>query len=449
MSGITTLGALIAIPHIPENLGLIDTDTPSNVFTKPSWNGGPDLQLVFSDEFNTPGTTFWPGDDPYWEAQTNNLEWYDPEAITTRDAHNLNYQGGENKFCFTGGYIEASVSLPGVNNVVRLWSAIWTLGDLGRAGYGASLEAMWPYTYNACVVGTAPNQTFNGLPLAATQGRVLSFLPGQRLSRCTCKGKSHPGPLHSDGTFVGRAAPDVDMFEAQITGVPLTGQVSQSAQWAPFNAGCIWLNTSSNEIIPNPSATVLNTYQQATSGVTTTNQDRYEGETGCFLVYDFEYVPGFENAYITWIANNEVAWTLNVAGMGPDPTVNVSARPIPQEPMYIIMNLAYTNPNLTTWKNDCNQPFLQELILRPHIIRTRNKTIHTPANFDGSLQVRGIPMPGKNERLLRTRPLSTRISQQISSTSVLFVVSELPMLRMWVPNAYVWVAMYPVKSASV
>ncbi|KIK46662.1 glycoside hydrolase family 16 protein [Suillus luteus UH-Slu-Lm8-n1] len=431
------------IPKIPGNLGLIDTDTPSNVFTKPSWNGGPDLELVFSDEFNTPGRTFWPGDDPYWEAvnlhywQTNNLEWYDPEAITTqdgylvitlsqKDTHGLNYQGGMittwNKFCFTGGYIEASVSLPGVNNIVGLWPAIWTLGNLGRAGYGASLEGMWPYTYDACDVGTAPNQTFNGLPLAATQGGdssqngVLSFLPGQRLSRCTCKGESHPGPMHSDGTYVGRAAPEIDMFEAQITGDPLTGQVSQSAQWGPFNAGYIWKNTSDNEIIPNPSVTVLNSYiggveQQATSGVTTTNQGCYEGETGCFAVYGFEYVPGFDNAYITWIANNEVAWTLNVAGMGPDPTVGISARPIPQEPMYIIMNLgmstnfgpvdlehlpfpahmrvdyirvyqpsnarnvgcdpknfptadyintyieAYTNPNLTTWKNDFQQPF--------------------------------------------------------------------------------------------
>jgi hypothetical protein len=24
--------------------------------------------LVFSDEFNTDGRTFYPGDDPYWEA---------------------------------------------------------------------------------------------------------------------------------------------------------------------------------------------------------------------------------------------------------------------------------------------------------------------------------------------------------------------------------------------
>ncbi|KAG0692680.1 hypothetical protein DFH29DRAFT_1073595 [Suillus ampliporus] len=46
------------IPKIPGHLGLIDTDTPGNVFTKPSWNGGLDMELVFSDEFNTPGRTF-------------------------------------------------------------------------------------------------------------------------------------------------------------------------------------------------------------------------------------------------------------------------------------------------------------------------------------------------------------------------------------------------------
>ena len=47
-----------------------------------------------------------------------------------------------NKFCFTGGYIETSVSLPGVNNIVGFWPALWTMGNLGRAGYGASLEGM-------------------------------------------------------------------------------------------------------------------------------------------------------------------------------------------------------------------------------------------------------------------------------------------------------------------
>ena len=53
---------------------------------------------------------------------------YDPEAITTKDGyleitlseketHNLNYQGGMlstwNKFCFTTGYVEVSIVLPG------------------------------------------------------------------------------------------------------------------------------------------------------------------------------------------------------------------------------------------------------------------------------------------------------------------------------------------------
>lgn len=38
--------------------------------------------------------------------------------------------------------------------------------------------------------------------------------------------------MHSDGTFVGRSAPEIDMFEAQVKGTPLVGAVSQSAQWA-------------------------------------------------------------------------------------------------------------------------------------------------------------------------------------------------------------------------
>ena len=124
---------------------------------------GDQWQLVFSDEFNVEGRSFYPGDDPYWEAvdlhywQTNNIEWYDPRAITTRNGsleitlsaepeHDRNYTGGMmstwNKFCFTGGMIVTSVVLPGSNNVLGLWPAIWTMGNLGRAGYGASLDGM-------------------------------------------------------------------------------------------------------------------------------------------------------------------------------------------------------------------------------------------------------------------------------------------------------------------
>jgi beta-glucanase (GH16 family) len=34
------------------------------------------------------------------------------------------------------------------------------MGNLGRAGYGASVDGMWPYSYDTCDVGTLPNQTF-------------------------------------------------------------------------------------------------------------------------------------------------------------------------------------------------------------------------------------------------------------------------------------------------
>jgi len=133
------------IPSIG-NFGLIDDETPHDLYTITSPVDGSELALIFSDEFNQAGRTFYPGDDPYWEAvdlhywATNNLEWYDPSAITTVDGsleitlsqkqtHGLNYQGGMmstwNKFCFTGGYISASVQLPGVSNIVGLWPAIW------------------------------------------------------------------------------------------------------------------------------------------------------------------------------------------------------------------------------------------------------------------------------------------------------------------------------------
>lgn len=62
-------------------------------------------------------------------------------------------------------------------------------------------------------------------PVAATMNgdpdydNVLSYLPGQRLSRCTCPGESHPGPVHSNNEYVGRSAPEIDMFEAQVRNV--------------------------------------------------------------------------------------------------------------------------------------------------------------------------------------------------------------------------------------
>ncbi|KAL0959642.1 hypothetical protein HGRIS_011344 [Hohenbuehelia grisea] len=418
-----------------------DPDTPYDVYEKASWKDPHDVwTLVFSDEFNVEGRSFYPGDDPYWEAAdlhywaTNDMEWYDPATVTTlggslsisllkAPSHGLNFSGGMisswNKFCFTGGLLETSVVLPGMSNVMGLWPAVWTMGNLGRAGYGASLDGLWPYTYDSCDVGTLPNQTLNSLPAAARQNGdpyhnySLSYLPGQRLSRCTCPGEDHPGPHHDDGSLVGRAAPEIDCFEGKVRELlkGAVGEVSQSAQWAPYNAGYAWFNTSENMVIANPYKTRRNPYvggvlQQVTSAITGTDQECYMRKAGCYEVFGFEYKPGFDDAYITWIANNAISWTLHAAGMASDPLVEISARPVPQEPMYIVINLglsrsfgpvdldhlifpnhmrvdyirvyqpsdainigcspsgfptesyiqrhieAYTNPNLTTWRDD-------------------------------------------------------------------------------------------------
>lgn len=115
---------------------LIDDDTPEDAKTRTGWDGQ-DYVLVFSDEFNTDGRSFYPGDDPYWEAvdlgywATKDLEWYDPGQVTTgngalrikmenKQTHGLPYKSGMlqswNKFCFSSGYFEVSVTFPGPNS---------------------------------------------------------------------------------------------------------------------------------------------------------------------------------------------------------------------------------------------------------------------------------------------------------------------------------------------
>ena len=114
---------------------LVDSETPDNVRSRVGFDGH-NYELVFSDEFNQDGRTFYPGDDPFWEAvdiwywATADLEWYSPDNVFTRDGNlvilieNKPWKGMEyksamlqswNKFCFTSGYVEVSVSFPGPN----------------------------------------------------------------------------------------------------------------------------------------------------------------------------------------------------------------------------------------------------------------------------------------------------------------------------------------------
>jgi beta-glucan synthesis-associated protein KRE6 len=86
---------------------LIDDDTPGDARTRTGWDGE-EYVLVFSDESNADGRSFYPGDDPYWEAvdlgywATKDLELYDPGQVTTalrikmenKESHRLPYRSG-------------------------------------------------------------------------------------------------------------------------------------------------------------------------------------------------------------------------------------------------------------------------------------------------------------------------------------------------------------------
>lgn len=341
--------------------GLIDPDTPQSAMQRTGDNGKTQY-LVFSDEFNKDGRTFYDEDDPYWQAVdlwygvTRDLEWYDPDAATTAggtlnlrfDAfknHNLNYRSGMlqswNKLCFKGGYLEASISLPGRGDTIGFWPGFWAMGNLGRPGYAASTDGMWPYSYHdECDVGITPNQS---------DPDGLSNLPGMRLPACTCVGQDHPTPGKS------RSAPEIDVIEASVsyldgaTYQAAIGSASQSFQVAPFDI--MWRPNTEFMEVYDYGVSMMNgyqggVYQQALSTVTNLNNNWYDGKE--YQTYGFEYAPGADG-YVVWNVGETKTW--KVVGDSVGPNGNIGQRVMPEEPMSIIANFGmsagFANLNLT------------------------------------------------------------------------------------------------------
>ncbi|KAL0958584.1 hypothetical protein HGRIS_013925 [Hohenbuehelia grisea] len=268
-----------------------------------------------------------------------------------------------NKFCFTSGYIEVSVTFPGPDeNTQGYWPGAWTMGNLARPGYPATTDGTWPYTYDDCDVGTFPNQTLkdkSGPPAAlrsdASRDRYnfeLSWLSGQKLSACSCPGSDHPGPANNKG----RGAPELDIFEASKDKVnPIGHVVSQSAQFAPFSHDYVYGNATEDEYkIFGSGRTRANTYhgsavQQAVSTLTRTPSDMFQGSGKRFTQFGFEYWADPQNrddGYVAWQVDGQQSVRVGArsvgADQGPDGT-GVGKRLIPEEPMSIILNLGISS----------------------------------------------------------------------------------------------------------
>ncbi|KAI8325645.1 family 16 glycoside hydrolase [Martensiomyces pterosporus] len=351
-------------PLIPNPLP-VDPDSPKNL----KWLSADNKEwmLVFSDEFEKEGRTFGPGEDKNWEAvdlwywPTRDLEWYDPHHAVTRGGRleitlekNESHAGlpytssmlqSWNKRCFQGGYLEVKVSLPGDGKKSGFWPAVWTLGNLGRAGYGATTEGLWPYTYNSCDDGVLLNQT----------NSALSQQPGQRLNACVCSG-DHPSP------GVGRGAPEIDIFEGSVNVDAGVITLSMSDQVAPFDYHYAIKKSEYTHIwneLHQPAADAPNqsrynsyiggTYQQSVSSLHYV--DPATSTQGNFQVFGFEYRPG-PKGYVRWFADGKPVWHLDARAVGPNKLSKVAQRLISEEPMYMIMNLgissgfAYVDPTL-------------------------------------------------------------------------------------------------------
>jgi len=325
----------------------IDPNTPSSAMSKTSLEGKT-LNLVFSDEFEQDGRTFYPGDDPFftavdlWYGVTKDLEWYDPDAMTTANgtlairfdafqSHDLNYRSGMlqswNQLCFKGGMLEASISLPGNGETIGFWPGFWAMGNLGRPGYASTTDGTWPYSYHdVCDAGITANQS---------DPDGLNALPGMRYPACTCDGEDHPSPGKS------RSAPEIDVIEASVNFLAANsqdgiGSASQSFQVAPFDT--FWRpNTNWIEVydyqVSQMNAYQGGIYQQALSTVTNLNNEWYDGNA--YQTYSFEYTPG-ASGYVTWKIGDEKTWTVEGNAVGPNG--NIGQRVLPEEPMAIVAN---------------------------------------------------------------------------------------------------------------
>lgn len=210
----------------------VDIDTPAAACSSTSQRDGTPLKLVFSDEFEQDGRTFYDGEDARWTAlesapySNEQVNYYNASKARTRGgkleilctnedvtvASELNgstvretrhYQSAMiqtwNKFCLREGAVELSARMPGEARQPGLWPAFWLMGNLGRATFAASTDGMWPWSYDDCPA--------SGDAWTETQACAQTMCARQRISAC------NPSPGHGLHPYQGRGAPEIDVLE--------------------------------------------------------------------------------------------------------------------------------------------------------------------------------------------------------------------------------------------
>lgn len=319
--------------------------------------------IVFSDEFEEEGRSFAEGLDEKWIATHNikpfanaEFETYVAEAATTANGTlnlkmevpscdgtanqsckpmdpGFNMTSGQvstwNKFCVTGGYVEVRVSLPGNGKAGDLksmgfWPAMWMLGNLGRINYQASMEGLWPYSYDTCEL----------------EGGV-GWLRPQKFPNTQCNvSRQPPHPMLGKH---GRGVPEFDLAEVMVSND--TPMISQSFQVAPFNSGCqpvdagsISANVEGPFLYPPTKQPWFGCQYQQSIGYSTGTEEGHGFGGSDFITVGAEWRPGADG-YIEWSVDGIKTWRLGAGAIGGVES-QVGPRLIPEEPMYLILNLA-------------------------------------------------------------------------------------------------------------
>jgi beta-glucanase (GH16 family) len=338
------------------------------------------FELVFSDEFNTPFRKFDDGQDPRWTAIEKNdytndaLHYYTAanartnehgELVISSEAGDTDIVGFDdakkkrthvtkhfksamvqswNKFCFTGGIIEAEVTLPGKSEVGGLWPAFWLLGNLARHTYVGSSEHIWPWSSQVCNNQSKSAQLVSGCDRVAHYG----FEP-----------------------YLGRGSPEIDIFEVQPGNIKHnTGPFAKSSVGQPFMSSSFQVAPGRSynrpgpgewpgpdqwygglEGGPNTSLNILfyGTYNHFLNDVNPIEQDYWsdaisynrqldESHFNSTHVYRLEWDVPDENSdgYLHWFIDGELVVSMNGtsikdAGLGSE---------VSTEPSYIIFNTA-------------------------------------------------------------------------------------------------------------
>ena len=237
LQAVATNGLPPSPPPSPDAASWVDPTTPRAARTARVPGQSSPLQLVFSEEFNqdwlanrtwSPEATLPTDARRKWSAtyqlntDTYGATFLHPQMVSASNgtlhlsAQHAKFGGADylgaqlsswNRFCFQGGYLEVSFKLPGRprGEALGIWTAIWIMGNLARDAYPASVEGLWPFSYDQC----------------QCPGPESKYGLRQRISKCDERGARYG--LRPDQ---GRGAPELDLLETILCERQMTSDLA-------------------------------------------------------------------------------------------------------------------------------------------------------------------------------------------------------------------------------